>query len=109
MPGSKWYALQFGLSSRQPPLTKDEHSSEAASQAGVSIISRMAPIAAGGEPSSVIRSFLKQPVMIVNGTKDPVDSWGGFDAAAKAGMTMKSQTMMSQTCSLVRRLSELRN
>jgi hypothetical protein len=93
-----------------PPLTKDEHSSEAASQAGVSIISRMAPIAAGGEPSSVIRSSLKQPVMIVNGTKDPVDTWTFFfDAAAKAGMTMKSQTMMSQTCSLVRRLSELRN
>jgi hypothetical protein len=54
--------------------------------------------------------FLKQSLMIVNGTKDPMDRWTLFlETPAKAGIKTKSQTMVSQTRPPVRRFSELRN
>jgi hypothetical protein len=54
--------------------------------------------------------FLKQSLMIVNGTKDPMDRRTPFlETSAKAGIKTKSQTMVSQTRPPVRRFSELRN
>jgi hypothetical protein len=48
--------------------------------------------------------------MIVNGTKDPMDRWRfSSKRQPKDGITTNIQTIVSQSCPFIRRVSELRN